>query len=102
MGKVRRPKGVLMFDTSARKSYLTGFRKRKQERREKAKLELEEQARKDKIAERKDVCVTVIIICPLSLSLGSSPFICANLGILPCRHARPSHDCVHCGYLHEI
>lgn len=52
----RRKKGeVLTFDVSARHAFLTGFRKRKQERRKKAMLEAMERERKEKIDIRKEI-----------------------------------------------
>lgn len=58
MGKHWRRSGkevnAIIFDAKARNSWLTGFRKRKNERREKAMLESEERLRQDKIELRKE------------------------------------------------
>ena len=52
MGKSR-TKLVLEFDKDKRKEYLTGFRKRKNERRRKAQLEIEQKVRDEKARIRK-------------------------------------------------
>ena len=44
---------VLTFDAEARKKFLTGFRKRKNERRQFARQKIAEQVRNDKLEERK-------------------------------------------------
>ena len=44
---------ILEFDKDKRKEYLTGFRKRKNERRKKAQLEMEQQIREEKARIRK-------------------------------------------------
>ena len=45
---VKPKKTIITFDPAARKEYLTGFRKRKQERRKKAKLQLEQTLKQEK------------------------------------------------------
>ena len=55
--KPRRPKNrstktSITFDAQKRKEYLTGFRKRKDERRKKAKEKIEEEMRKEKAKAR--------------------------------------------------
>ena len=54
--KAKKPKGgaVITFDESARKQFLTGFRKRKNERRQHARQKIAEQVRNEKIEERKE------------------------------------------------
>jgi ribosomal RNA-processing protein 17 len=47
-------KVVVGFDEDERADYLTGFRKRKTQRREQAIVEMVEKARKDKLIERKE------------------------------------------------
>jgi len=51
--KRRKNNIVVMFDREARAEYLTGFQKRKQERREKALAELELKTKQSKQEERK-------------------------------------------------
>ena len=43
----RRNKVKMVFDESARKEFLTGFRKRKDERRRKAKIQIEAQLKEE-------------------------------------------------------
>ena len=50
MGK----KAVLVFDEKARKEFITGFHKRKVERRQKARQRIAEEVRQEKIQERKE------------------------------------------------
>jgi len=52
MGKPR-TKLILEFDNDKRKEYLTGFRKRKNERRRKAQLEMEQKVKNEKARIRK-------------------------------------------------
>lgn len=52
--KPSKRRDTIVFDESARKSYVTGFKKRKDERREQARKENEEKARKAKIEARKE------------------------------------------------
>ena len=52
MGKPR-TKLILEFDKDKRKEYLTGFRKRKNERRQKAQLEIEQRVKNEKARIRK-------------------------------------------------
>ncbi len=51
----RNEKVVLTFDEDARKDYLTGFRKRKQQRRKVAQDNIKEMERKAKLDARKEV-----------------------------------------------
>lgn len=55
MGKMRRDKLIVTFDEDARKEYLTGFRKRKQERRKVAQDNIKEMERKAKKEARDEV-----------------------------------------------
>ncbi|KAL5019051.1 hypothetical protein ScPMuIL_004773 [Solemya velum] len=52
-GRKRRPKTNLVFDDTARKDYLTGFHKRKNERRKRAQHEQKEKEREERIELRK-------------------------------------------------
>ena len=45
--KGKKRKTEIVFDESKRRDFLTGFRKRKQERREKAKLEYEKKLKEE-------------------------------------------------------
>lgn len=54
-GSGRRSKVVVGWDEGERADYLTGFRKRKQQRREQAIVEMVEKARKDKLIERQEL-----------------------------------------------
>ena len=53
-GRTKHVKVVVGWDESERADYLTGFRKRKQQRREQAIVEMVEKARKDKLLEREE------------------------------------------------
>ena len=46
-GKGKKRKTEIVFDEAKRRDFLTGFRKRKQERREKAKLEYEQKLKEE-------------------------------------------------------
>lgn len=54
MGKKRKPDKTITFDDSARKSFLTGFRKRKKERREYAQRKEAEETKKQQQSDRLD------------------------------------------------
>ena len=54
MQRKRHQKVVVGWDEEERRDHLTGFRKRKQQRREQAIIEMVEKARKDKIIERQE------------------------------------------------
>ena len=54
MGKGKNHGRVITFDPAARKDFLTGFHRRKTERRKRAQSKAEERARKEKLEARKE------------------------------------------------
>jgi hypothetical protein len=54
-GRIRHKKIVIGWDESERADYLTGFRKRKQQRREQAIVEMVDKARKERLINRKEL-----------------------------------------------
>lgn len=52
--KNKRPTAEIVFDDEKRREFVTGFRRRRNERRQKARKKIAEQVRSDKIAARKE------------------------------------------------
>eukprot|EP00056_Hartaetosiga_gracilis_P006222 m.94380 g.94380 ORF g.94380 m.94380 type:complete len:119 (+) comp12412_c1_seq1:246-602(+) len=65
--KNRRTKLVVTFDEDDRKEYLTGFHKRKLQRQEKARKDLEEEAFKLRKEAKKQVLLCIVLCSPLSI-----------------------------------
>ena len=57
----------MQFDPESRKEYLTGFRKRRQQRREEGKKQLEAKLRREKIRARKEVCYPTFVFADLNI-----------------------------------
>lgn len=59
-----KPVEEITFDFDKREDYLTGFRKRKQQRIKHAQEEAAKREREEKIQERKEVSCNVLVIRP--------------------------------------
>ena len=81
--KAPRRNMAITFDMDARKEYLTGFHKRKLERQKLGRAEMEMRARREKLAERKEVRL------PPPQSSSGAPLLLpiAALLTLPCASA---------------